>query len=61
MTLKPVTVTLKPGDVVTVKIVDPKTEEYVRLLQSGWRLRGFQSDGTAILLQPLDPDEERKQ
>jgi hypothetical protein len=54
-------VMLKEGDLVIVKIVDPGSEEFEQLMRSGWRLMEFQSDGTAVLLQPLDPDEEIKQ
>lgn len=51
---------LKPGDKVLVKVVKRNTEEFKRLLQSGWRLLDL-SDDAALLLQPQDPDEEQKQ
>jgi hypothetical protein len=51
--------TLRKGDKVVVKILDPATQkdECRQLYLDGWRVVGFQSDGTVILLQPRDPDE----
>jgi hypothetical protein len=52
---------LKPGDQLIVKIVAPDSDELRRLLASGWRFVEVQSDRTVVLLQPLDPDQERAQ
>lgn len=51
--------TLRIGDKVVIKIVDPvKDKAQVRqLILDGWRLIEFQDDGTVVLLQPRDPDE----
>ena len=51
--------TLKIGDKVVIRVIDPKTqkEECKQLILDGWRIMEIQSDGSVVLLQPRDPDE----